>query len=49
MHLESLRAILALAAIRDLKVIQSDIASAHLHGALKEEVCMEWPESHVCS
>ena len=41
MHLTSLRAILALAAIRDLDVIQFDIASAHLHGALKEEVYMK--------
>ena len=49
MHLESLRAILALAAIRDLDVIQFDITSAHLHGTLKEEVHIEKPEGHVCS
>ena len=47
MHLESLRAILALATIRDLHVIQSDIASAHLHGARKEGVYMEQPEDYV--
>ena len=47
MHLESLRVILALAAIRDLDVIQFDITSAHLHGALKEAVYMEQPEDYV--
>ena len=47
MHLESLRAILALASIRDLDVIQFDITLAHLHGVLKEEVCMEQPEGYV--
>ena len=47
MHLESLRAILALAAIRDLDVIQCDITSAHLHGTLKEGVYMERPEGYV--
>ena len=49
MHLTSLRAILALAAIRDLDVIQFDITSAHLHGALKEEVYMEQAEGHLCT
>ena len=39
-RLESFRIILALAAIRDLDVIQFDITSAHLHGTLKGEVCM---------
>ena len=47
MHVESLRVILALAAIRDLDVIQFDISSAHLHGTLKEEVYMEQPEGYV--
>ena len=47
MRLESLRTILALAAIRDLNVIQFEITSAHLHGALKEEVYMEHPEVYV--
>ena len=47
MRLESLRTILALAAIRDLKVIQFDITSAYLHGTLKEEVYMEQPEGYV--
>ena len=46
MHLESLRAVLALAVIRDLDVIQFDITLAHLHGALKEEVYMEQPEGY---
>ena len=47
MRLESLRTILALAAIRGLDVIQFDITSAHLHGALKEEVYMVQPEGYV--
>jgi len=38
--LKSLRTILALAVIRDLDVIQFDIASAYLHGTLKEGVYM---------
>ena len=40
MRLESLRTVLALAAIRDLDIIQFDITSAYLQGTLKEGVCM---------
>jgi hypothetical protein len=47
MRLESLRTILALAAIRDLDIIQFDITSAYLHGTLKEEVYMEQPDGYV--
>ena len=47
MGLESLRTTLALAAIRDLGVIQFDITSAYLRGTLKEEVSMEQPEGYV--
>ena len=47
MGLESLRTTLALAAIRDLGVIQFDITSAYLHGTLKEKVYMEQPEGYV--
>ena len=47
MRLESLRTILALAAIHDLDVIQFDITSVYLHGTLKEEVYMEQPEGYV--
>ena len=47
MHLETLRTNLALAAIRDLDVIQFDITSAYLHGTLKGEVYMERPEGYV--
>ena len=47
MGLESLHTILALAAIRDLGVIQLDITSAYLHGTLKEEVYMEQPDGYV--
>ena len=47
MRLKSLRTILALAAIRDLGIIQFDITSAHLHGTPKEEVYMEQPEGYI--
>jgi len=46
MRLESLRTLLALAAIRDLDVVQFDITSAYLHGTLKEELYMEQPEGY---
>ena len=49
MRLESLRTILALAAIRDLDITQFDITSAYLHGTLKDEVYMEQPEGYVAS
>ena len=41
------RTILALAAIRGLDIVQFDITSAYLHGALKEDVYMEQPEGYV--
>jgi hypothetical protein len=47
MRLESLRTLLALAAIRDLDVIQFDITSANLHGTLKEEIYREQPDGYV--
>jgi len=47
MRLESLRTILALAAIRDFDIIKFDITSTYLHGTLKEEVCMEQLEGYV--
>jgi len=47
MHLESLRTILALAAIRDLDIIQFDTTSAYLHGTLKEGVYMGQPEGYI--
>jgi len=47
MHLESLRTILALAAIRDLDIIQFDITSAYLRSTFKEEVYMEQPEGYI--
>ena len=47
MRLESLRTLLALAATRDLDVIQFDITSAYLHGTLKEKVYMEQPEGYI--
>ena len=47
MRLESLRTILALAAIRDLDITQFDITFAYLHGTLKDEVYMEQPEGYV--
>ena len=47
MRLKSLRTILALAAIRDLDIIQFDITSAYLHGTPKEEVYTEQPEGYI--
>jgi hypothetical protein len=47
MRLESLRTLLALAAHRNLEIIQFDITSAYLHGTLKEEVYVEQPDSYV--
>jgi len=47
MRLESLRTILARAAIRDIDIIQFNITSAYLHGTLKEEVFTEQPEGYI--
>jgi len=47
MRLESLRTILARAAIRDIDIIQFNITSAYLHGTLKEGVFIEQPEGHI--
>jgi len=47
MRLESLRALLSLAALRDFDIIQFDITSAYLHGTLKEDVYMEQPNGYV--
>jgi hypothetical protein len=47
MRLESLRALLALAAIRDFDLVQFDITSAYPHGRLKEGLYMERPEGYV--
>jgi transposase InsO family protein len=47
MRLESLRTLLALAAIRDLDIMQFDITSAYLHGTLKEEIYMQQPDGYV--
>ena len=49
MRLESLRTILALAAIGDLDIVQFGITSSYLHGTLKDEVYMEQPEGYVAS
>ena len=46
MRLESLHTILALAATRDLDIIQFDISSAYLHWMLKEEEYME-PNGYI--
>jgi hypothetical protein len=47
MRLESLRTLLALAALRDFEVMQFDITSAYLHGTLKEDVWVEQPDGYV--
>ena len=49
MRLESLHTILALAAIRDLDIIQFNITSAYLHGTLKEEPYVEQLDSYKVS
>ena len=46
MHLESLRTILTLVAVRDLDFIQFDITSAYLHGQLKG-VGASWSNQRV--
>ena len=46
MRLKSLHTLLALAAIRDLNVIQFDITSAYLHDTLKEGLYMERLEGY---
>ena len=46
MRMESLRAILALAAAHDLDLGQMDIKGAYLNGNLKEEIYMAQPEGH---
>ena len=44
---ESVRSIIALAAMNDLKLHQMDITTAFLHGDLEEEVYMKQPEGFV--
>ena len=47
MRLESLRTLLALAASRDLDIMQFDVTSAYLHGNLKEVLYMEQPDGYA--
>ena len=47
MQLESLCILLALAASRDLEVIQFDVTSAYLHGTLNEELFAEQPDGYA--
>jgi len=47
MPLASLHTLLALAVICGFDIIQFDITSAHLHGALKEEIYMGQPDDFV--
>ncbi|GBE80154.1 hypothetical protein SCP_0213570 [Sparassis crispa] len=53
-HLETIRAILGLAAILDWEIGQMDVKGAYLNGTLKEEVYMRQPKGysdgtyHVC-
>jgi hypothetical protein len=44
---ESLRLLLALAALEDWEIHQMDIKSAFLNGLLDEEIYMEQPQSHI--
>jgi hypothetical protein len=43
----SIRAIMAIAAARDLEMIQLDVKTAFLYGNLDEEIYMEQPEGFV--
>jgi len=47
MRLESLRALLAVAAIRDFEIIQFDITTAYLHETLKGELYAEQPDGYT--
>ena len=47
MRLESLRTLLAVAAISDFDIMQFDVTSAYLHGTIKEELYMEQPDGHA--
>ena len=49
MRLESLRTLLGVAAIHDFDITQFDVASAYLHGTLKEELYMEQLDGHTVS
>lgn len=44
---ESVRAVLAIAAVADLEILQLDDKTAFLHGDLDEEIYMEQPEGFV--
>ena len=44
---ESVRSVIALAAMNDLRLHQMDITTAFLHGDLEEEVYMKQPEGFV--
>jgi len=46
-HLETIRTVVALAAIRRWTIYQLDIKSAFLHGAINEDVYIEQPPSYV--
>jgi hypothetical protein len=45
-RLESLRALLAIAAVKDLEMRQLDVKGAYLNGELQEEVFMEQPPGY---
>jgi hypothetical protein len=47
MRLESLRTLLAIAAVCDFDIIQFDITSAYLRGTLKVQIYMEQPEGYT--
>src|SRR6266702_6848172 len=48
-HFESLRLLLALAALEDWHVHQMDVKSAFLNGMLEEEIYMEQPQGFIMS
>src|SRR5712671_1365608 len=46
-HFESLRLLLALAALEDWEIHQMDVKSAFLNGVLDEEIYMEQPQGFI--
>ena len=49
MRINSIRMVLAIAALRNLEVHQMDVTTAFLNGDLDEEIYMEQPEGFITS
>ena len=46
-RIPSIRILMALAAVHDLKIHQMDVKTTFLNGELEEEICMEQPEGFI--